>query len=160
MFSLDMISFRTFIYKWHISNLSKLFASFFLMKLCSVLVCISTAEACTKSSETQKNNRFKCSFIHLPFKTWNTDNLHCFNLKKNKVQRKKARVKTKKNPAKRPELDAHRGVLWGIIWDGERHRERQKKAKRMGSERWPRFIGCSRLGAASRCSGGSPVLPF
>lgn len=36
----------------------------------------------------------------------------------------------------------------------------KKKAKRMGSERWPRFIGCGRLGTASQRSGGAQCYRF
>lgn len=108
------------------------------------------------------NNRLKCSFIWLPFKTWNSDNLHCFNYCIKTNYKGKGRVKTKKrqNPANRPELHAHRGVLWGTNSDSERHREKQKKAKRMGSKRWPWFIGCSRPGAAYQCSGGAQCYRF
>lgn len=44
--------------------------------------------------------------------------------------------------------------------DRERHRENQKKAKQMGSERWPQFIGRGRLGAASQRSGGAWCYRF
>lgn len=74
---------------------------------------------------------FKCSLVWLPFKTWNSDNLSCFNFKKRKGEMEQ---KQRASPASRPEPSAHRGVLWGTISD----RENQKKAKQMGSERWTR----------------------
>lgn len=112
--------------------------SFWLLKLCS----------------EPNPLRVKRSFVWLSFTAWNRDNLRRFNYQ-NYLQRQRSKEQSE-DPASRAELGAHRGVLWGTISDGER----QKKAKRMGSERWPRFIGCSRPGAASQRSGGAQCYPF
>lgn len=67
------------------AELSTLFVCVWLMKL--RFTC--TAETCTRATETQTKKWFKCSFIWLPFKTWNSDSLCCFNSKKQTTKERK-----------------------------------------------------------------------
>lgn len=72
----------------------------------------------------------------------------------------KKRPRQRPNPANRPEPGAHRGVLWGAISDREWHGDKRKKAKRMGSARWPRVYRLRQAWRSFPALWGSPALPF
>lgn len=141
------------------AELSTLFVCVWLMKL--RFTC--TAETCTRATETQEKNGSNAVSYGCPLRL-GTVTACAVLTQKNKLQKKeKSQSKDQDRdrilPTDQSPMPTE-GCCGAPSQTESGAGKSKKKAKRMGSERWPRFIGCGRLGTASQRSGGAQCYRF